>query len=73
MIDKSVLETILQTCNKIEIPPNPSKKLVKIILIEISLIAMLEIKEIPLVISKKPVKRGVIKLVLILNGCNKIT
>ena len=31
-IDKSVIATILETCNNIDIPPNPSKKAEIIIL-----------------------------------------
>ena len=52
---------ILSTCNKTEIPPNPSKKAVINILIESFLQAILEILLIPFVISKKPVNRGSIK------------
>lgn len=61
LMDKSLLEVILSTCNKTEIPPNPSKKAVINMLIEIFLQAILEIVLIPFVISKKPVNRGSIK------------
>lgn len=65
-IDKSVLATILQTCNNTDIPPTPKRKAVIIILIEIFLHAIQEIVFIPFVISKKPVTKGAIKLVSIL-------
>ena len=61
LIDKSLLEVILSTCNKTEIPPKPSKKAVINILIESFLQAILEIVLIPFVISKKPVNSGSIK------------
>ena len=51
---------ILSTCKNTEIPPVPSKNAVRIIFIEIIFIGMLEIKEIPFVISKKPVSKGAI-------------
>ena len=59
-IDKSDFETILKTCNKTDNPPKPSKKLVAIILIDIYFIFTSEIKLIPFVISKMPVKNEVI-------------
>ena len=67
MIDKSVLDVILKTCNNTEIPPNPSKKAVNIILIESFLQTMLDIVLMPLVISKKPLIRGEAKDVSILS------
>ena len=60
-MDKSLLEVILSTCNKTEIPPKPSKNEVINILIESFLQAILEILLIPLVISKNPVNSGSIK------------
>lgn len=68
-IDKSVFEVILSTCNKTEIPPNPSKNAENKIFIESIFIWIFEINEIPFVISKIPVKNGVIKFVGI---CNKL-
>ena len=56
---------MLHTCNKTEIPPKPNKKAVKIILTEIFLTITAETLLIPFVISKKPVIRGLIKLVSI--------
>ena len=53
---------MLQTCNKTEIPPKPSKKATKIILIESFLEAILEIVLIPFVISKNPVRMPWTKL-----------
>ena len=44
-------------------PPNPNKNAVRIIFIEIAFIGILEIKEIPFVISKKPVSKGAIKFI----------
>ena len=61
LIDKSLLEVILSTCNKTETPPKPSKKAVINMLIESFLQAILEIVLIPFVISKKPVNSGSIK------------
>ena len=52
---------MLSTCNKTEIPPNPSKNAVIKILIESFLQAILEIVLMPLVISKRPVNSGSIK------------
>ena len=60
-MDKSLLEVMLRTCNKTEMPPNPSKNAVIMILIESFLQAILEIVLMPLVISKKHVKIGPIK------------
>ncbi len=75
-IEMSDLEVMLQTCNKTERPPKPSRKAVKIIFIEIAFICMLDIKEIPFVISKSPVNRGVMKVGDICNvsntGSNKL-
>ena len=65
LIDKSVLEVILQTCNKIDIPPKPSKNALKIMLIESFFDAIQDIELIPFVISKKPLIRGAIKSELI--------
>ena len=62
---------MLSTCRRIEIPPNPNKNAVKIILRENFLQAILEIVLIPLVISKNPLKRGEIKLVSISRKLNK--
>lgn len=74
LIDKSVLEVILNTCKRTEIPPKPSKNAVIIILIDSFLKAIFEIIFIPLVISNNPVKIPDIKLVSILkklhNGVN---
>lgn len=53
-MDISVLEITLATCNKTEIPPNPNKKAVKIILIEIALLGIKDNRLIPFVISKIP-------------------
>ena len=61
LIDKSLLEVILSTCNKTEIPPKPSKNAVINMLIESFLQAILEILLIPFVISKNPVNSGSIK------------
>ena len=58
---------MLQTCNKIEIPPKPSKNAVNIILIESFLDAILEMLAIPFVISRKPLTKGMIKSWLILS------
>lgn len=69
LIDKSVFEVILRTWSNTEIPPNPKRKAVKIILIESFLQAIKEIDLIPFVISKKPQIRGVIKEVSI---CKKL-
>ena len=62
-IDKSVFETILNTCKNIDIPPIPSKKEVNIIFNEIAFICIFEINDIPFVISKKPVRIGATKVV----------
>ena len=67
-MDKSVLETMLHTWSKIEIPPHPSKKAVRIILIEICFKGIDEIEKIPLVISTIPR----IKLSTILLGMWKV-
>jgi len=64
-MDKSVFEVILRTCSKIEIPPKPRRKAVKIILIDIFLHAILEILLIPFVISNIPVNKGWVKSVSI--------
>ena len=69
LIDKSVFEVILRTWSNTEIPPNPKRKAVKIILIESFLQAIKEIELIPFVISKKLQIRGVIKEVSI---CKKL-
>lgn len=61
LIDKSDFEVILKTCNRTDIPPKPSKKAVKIRLIESFLLEILEIELIPFVISKKPLISGVAK------------
>ena len=54
---------MLSTCKNTEIPPKPSKNEVRIIFIEIAFIGILESKEIPFVISKKPVSKGAIKFI----------
>ena len=61
-IDKSFFETMLYTCKNIEIPPNPSKNEVNIILIEIAFICIFDINAIPLVISIIPVINGATKV-----------
>ena len=61
LIERSLLEVILSTCNRTDIPPNPSKNAVINKLMESFLQAILEIVLIPLVISKKPVNSGSIK------------
>lgn len=61
-MDRSVLEVILKTCRKMEIPPNPNRNAVKIILMDNFLQAILEIIFIPFVISRKPVNSAEIKL-----------
>ena len=66
-IDKSDLEIILKTCNKTDIPPKPSKKLVAMILIDIFFSFIADIKLIPFVISKIPVKNEAISSGGILN------
>ena len=60
-MDKSLLEVMLSTCNKTEIPPKPSKNAVINILMESFLQAILEMLLIPFVISKNPVNSGSIK------------
>ena len=74
LIDKSVLEVMLNTCRRTEIPPKPSKNAVIIIFIDNFLKAIFEMIFIPLVISNKPVKIPDIKLVSIFkklhNGVN---
>ena len=72
-MDKSLLEVILSTCNKTEIPPKPSKNEVINILIESFLQAILEILLIPLVISKNPVNSGSIKEGELKNGLAMIS
>ena len=62
---------MLSTCSNTEIPPNPSKKAVKIIFIESFLQAIDDIELIPFVISKKPQIIGLIKEVSILIKLNK--
>ena len=62
-MDKSVLETMLKTCKNIDNPPNPKKKEINIKLIEIFLIATLDILEMPVVISKQLVSEGIARLV----------
>ena len=62
-MDKSDLEVILQTWSRMEIPPKPSRKAVKIILKESFLQLILEIVLIPFVISNIPVKMPEMKLV----------
>ena len=69
-MDKSVLDTILQTWSKMDIPPNPSKKAVNIILVDIFFVSILEILFIPFVISNIPNKRGSIKEISILKKLN---
>lgn len=54
---------MLQTCNKTDIPPKPSKKAEIIMFIESLLEAMQEIELMPFVISKKPLIRGEAKVV----------
>lgn len=55
-IDISDFDTILKTWRSTDIPPNPSKKLVRIMLIEIFFNLIEDIKFIPFVISSIPVK-----------------
>ena len=64
-IDMSDFDIILRTCSNIDKPPKPSKKAHIIILIEIDLLAILEIIEIPLVSSIIPEIIGDEKQVLI--------
>ena len=54
---------MLRTCRKTDKPPMPSKNDARIILIETAFIWILEIKEIPFVISIIPVSRGAINSV----------
>lgn len=56
---------ILHTCSKIEIPPKPSKKVDRMILIDSFFDAIHEIELIPFVISKKPLIKGEMKAVSI--------
>ena len=69
-IESPALLIILKTCNKTDIPPQPSKKAVKIKLIENFLLEMLEIEFIPLVISKNPLINGEAKTESILKTDN---
>ena len=62
---------MLNTCKKIDNPPKPSKKDVKIIFIEIALIGILDINEIPFVISIKPVINGATNVDGIFNNFKK--
>ena len=61
-IEISDFETILNTCNKIEIPPKPSKKALIIILVERFLFTILQHKFKPFVNSQIPDAILVIKL-----------
>ena len=65
---KSDLDTILNTCKNIDIPPVPNKKAVNIIFKEIAFICIFEINAIPFVISNNPVIIGAIKVVGILKN-----
>lgn len=67
LIDKSVFEIVLQTCSKIENPPNPKRKEAKIILIEIDFSGILQIIFKPLVSSKIPETKPLQKSVGIWN------
>ncbi len=60
-MDKSVFETMLNTCKKTENPPKPSKKDVSIMLIDIVFMDIDVINDIPFVISRKPVNKGAMK------------
>lgn len=70
LIDKSVFDTILKTWRKTEIPPSPSKNAERIMLIEICFIWIVDIKAIPFVISKIPVRSGDTKEVGIVISLN---
>ena len=63
----SDLDVILNTCNIIDIPPNPNKKAEIIILIARLGFGIEEIVATPFVNSKIPVKIGTINSVLIFN------
>ena len=65
-IDKSVFETMLNTCKNIDNPPKPSKRDVSMILIDSSFMDIDAINDIPFVISKRPFINGAIKKVGIL-------
>lgn len=65
-IEISLLEIILNTCNNIEIPPNPNRKEDKIILIEISLQAIELICLTPFVTSIIPDKKLLAKALLLI-------
>ena len=67
-IDRSVLEVMLNTCRKTEIPPKPSKKAVKITFKLIALICIEAICLMPFVISSSPVSNGIQKEELILKS-----
>ena len=71
-IEILALDIMLYTCNKIESPPKPNKKLVNIMFIEIFLEVIVAIPITPFVNSKIPVKNEVAKLISdILNILNK--
>ena len=63
----SDLEITLNTCNIIDIPPNPNKKAEIIILIARFLLVIEEIIATPFVNSKIPLKIGIINSVFIFN------
>lgn len=62
-MDRSLLDVILYTCKKTEIPPKPSRNAERIIFMLIVFIGIIEICLIPLVISSIPVRMGVQKFV----------
>ena len=55
-MDKSVFDVILNICKKTDIPPMPSKNEVNTILIDMNFMCILEIIDIPFVISKSPIR-----------------
>lgn len=59
-MDKSDFETMLKTWSKIESPPNPSRKAVTIMFVEIFFSFIKDTMLIPLVISKIPVNTDAI-------------
>ena len=68
LIDKLDFEIILKTCNKTEIPPNPSKKAHIIIVVEIFFVAVAVTSDIPFVSSIIPETTGFTKLKSIFNN-----
>ena len=59
-MDRSDFEVILSTCNKIEMPPNPSKKEARVMLVEIAFCEIEAISFNPLVSSTSPVSKGLV-------------